>query len=141
MMTETIIEPVESPEEELEPTTEETTEEAAQVDEEPDTFPRDYVEKLRKEAAAYREKAKGRDELAQRLHTALVAATGRLADPSDLAFDEAHLDDEEALTAALDELLDRKPHLASRRPRGDVGQGATANTTTVNLAGLLRARA
>lgn len=108
---------------------------------EPDTFPRDYVEKLRKEAADARVKAKDRDDLARRLHTALVAATGRLADPSDLAYDEAHLADEDALSAALDDLLARKPHLASRRPRGDVGQGVGGSTTSVDLAGILRSRA
>ncbi len=70
-----------------------------------------------------------------------MTATGRLADPSDLPYDEAHLDDETALTAAIDGLLLRKPHLASRRPVGDIGQGATAASDTVNLAGILRARA
>ncbi len=70
-----------------------------------------------------------------------MAATGRLADPSDLPYDEIHLDDETALTAAIDELLTRKPHLASRRPVGDIGQGATAASDSVDLAGILRARA
>jgi len=62
---------------------------------------RAYVEKLREEAAKHRTRAGDRDTLAQRLHTALVTATGRLADPSNLTYDEAHLD-EDALTAALD---------------------------------------
>lgn len=107
-----------------------------------DTFSRSYVEKLRQEAAGYRVRAQRTTELEQRLHAALVAATGRLADPSDLEFDPAHLDDEDALSAALGELLARKPHLASRRPRGDVGQGVTsASSGTVDLAALLRARA
>ena len=107
----------------------------------PETFPREYVVKLRQEAADARVKAKRTDDLATRLHGALVTATGRLADPSDLPYDEAHLDDETALTAAIDELLGRKPHLASRRPVGDIGQGATAASDTVDLAGILRARA
>lgn len=107
-----------------------------------DTFSRSYVEKLRQEAAGYRVRAQRTTELEQRLHAALVAATGRLTDPSDLEFDPVHLDDEDALSAALDELLTRKPHLASRRPRGDVGQGVTsASSGTVDLAALLRARA
>lgn len=109
--------------------------------EEPDTFPRDYVEKLREENARYRTRAQRADDLAQRLHTALVAATGRLADPSDLDFDEGHLEDEDALSTALDDLLARKPHLASRRPRGDVAQGPVATSGTLDLAGLLRGRA
>ena len=76
-----------------------------------------------------------------RLHTALVAATGRLADPSDLDYADEHLADADALNAALDDLLARKPHLASRRPRGDVGQGVSGPSDTVDLAGLLRSRA
>ncbi len=110
-------------------------------DEEPETFPRAYVQKLREESAKHRTRAGDRDDLAQRLHTALTAATGRLADPTDLAFDDAHLADPDALSAAVDDLLARKPHLASRRPVGDVGQGATKTGETINLAGMLRALA
>ena len=112
-----------------------------QTEEVQDTFSRDYVEKLRHENGKYRQRAQRTDELAHRLHTALVAATGRLADPTDLEFSEDHLEDPEALQAAVDELLARKPHLAARRPRGDVGQGAASSGDTVDLAGLLRSRA
>lgn len=119
--------------------TEGTTEDDAEG--EAETFPREYVEKLRKENADARVKAKRADDLAARLHTALVAATGRLADPSDLEFDDAHLDDADALNAAVDELLARKPHLASRRPVGAIGQGATSSATSVDLAGILRQNA
>ncbi len=111
------------------------------VGDEPETFPREYVQRLRQEAADARVKAKRADDLAERLHVALTAATGRLADPTDLPFDPAHLDDEDALTAAVDALLARKPHLASRRPAGSVGQGATTAPATVNLAGILRRNA
>lgn len=107
-----------------------------------ESFSRTYVEKLRRENAGYRERANQADALAARLHTALVAATGRMADPSDLPFDIAHLDDEQALTDAIDDLLTRKPHLATRRPFGDVGQGQQGKSSEpVNLADLLRARA
>ena len=106
-----------------------------------ETFPREYVEKLRKEAADARVKAKRADDLAVRLHTALVAATGRLADPSDLPFDEAHLEDADALSAAVDALVSVKPHLASRRPFGAIGQGVTPTPAGVDLAGILRAGA
>lgn len=122
----------------------ETTEpkaEVAEISEDPETFPRAYVQKLRDEAAKYRQRAGKTDELAKRLHTSLVAATGRLADPTDLPYDEAHLDDEEALTAAVDALLASKPHLASRKPMGDVGQGASGEGAGVSLSGLLRAGA
>lgn len=110
----------------------------ATTEDEQDTFPREYVEKLRKENATYREKAKKADAYAQELFNARVAATGRLADPTDLPFDEAALDDHDALIAAVDDLLARKPHLASRRVSGDVGQGVTGSGDTVNLAGILR---
>jgi len=113
-----------------------------ETEEEPETFPRKVVEDLRKENAAYRVKAARADVLAERLHTALVTATGRLADPSDLPFEEAQLEDAAALDAALDALLARKPHLASRRPSGNVGQGATSTGNgTVDLGGMLRQRA
>ena len=110
--------------------------------EKPETFPREYVEKLRDENAKYRQRAQRSDDLAQRLHEALVTATGRLQDPSDLTFNEDHLDDPEALQAAIEDLLARKPHLASRRPLGDIGQGVTnGNTGDVDLAAWLRSRA
>ena len=131
-------------EEPIEPTdkpTEEPAEEVEQTEEEADTFPRSVVEKLRKENAGYREKAKKAEEYARELFYARVAATGRLADADDLPFDEALLDDHDALTAAVEELVARKPHLASRTPRGDVGAGALSeDTATVDLAGILRSR-
>lgn len=128
-----------------EPEAAETEQEAPEATEaaeqEPDAFPRKYVERLRQEAAEHRVKAKDRDTLAAALWEARVAATGRLADPTDLAMPEdADPLDVDAVAAAVDELLTRKPHLASRRPRGDVGQGAAGTTSdTVDLAGLLRA--
>lgn len=108
---------------------------------EPDTFPRSVVEELRYENGKYRQRAQRADDLARRLHAELVRATGRLADPSDLEFDEAHLDDADTLSAAVDELLARKPHLARRRPAGDIGQGATSTATPVDLAAILGGRA
>lgn len=125
-------EPDQAPEE---PQTEE------QAPQEDDTFPRDYVERLRDENARYRQRARQADDLAQRLHTALVAATGQLQDPTDLPYDQAHLDDPDALNAAVEDLLARKPHLAKVRVAGDIGQGAQPTGADVDLAGLLRARA
>lgn len=124
-----------------EPTTE--SEETPEVDEQEDgdTFPRSYVERLRRESAGYRDRAQRGDTYAQRLYTELVRATGRLADPTDLAFDEAHLDDPDALVAAVEDLLARKPHLASRRPIGDIGQGASPSAGSVDLAAILRQKA
>lgn len=113
-----------------------------QGSDEPETFPRAYVEQLRQEAAKHRQRASDRDALAAALWEARVAATGRLADPTDLAMPaDADPLDGDALAAALDALLARKPHLGSRRPAGDIGQGATQTAETVDLAGMLRARA
>lgn len=119
-----------------------TPEEEPTTEQEPDTFPRDYVEKLRSEAAKYRDRAKGADELRSALWQARVEATGRLADPTDLPMPEgADPLDAETVTTAVEALLQTKPHLASRRIVGAVGQGETASTTTTDLAGMLRARA
>lgn len=122
------------------PTTDDENTDEDQGDDDADTFPRSYVAKLRSENARYRERARSADAYAKRLYTELVRATGRLADPTDLPFDESHLDDD-ALAAAVDELLSRKPHLASRRPTEEIGQGASAFTSGVDLAALLRQRA
>ena len=100
-----------------------------------------HVEELRRENANYRTRAQQADQLAQRLHTELVRQLGALQDPSDLPFDEAHLEDPEALRAAVDALLAQKPHLRSRRVSGDIGQGATQSAGSVDLLGLLRGRA
>jgi hypothetical protein len=109
---------------------------------EAETFPRSYVEELRQENGKYRQRAQRADDLAHRLHTELVRATGKLADPEDLPFDDSHLDDPDALAAAVDDLLARKPHLASRRPTGEIGQGAAPSAaSSVDLAALLRQRA
>ena len=113
--------PIETPETPETPSTE--TPETPEVPEDGDLFPREYVERLRRENAEARTKAKRADELAERAFRLEVAATGRLADPSDLPYDAALVDDPAALTAAIDALLAAKPHLASRRPRGDVDQG------------------
>ncbi|ALG85842.1 hypothetical protein [Gordonia phthalatica] len=109
--------------------------------EQDDTFSREYVEKLRQENGKYRQRAQRADDLAHRLHRALVAADGRLQDPTDLDFSDDHLtEDGVSLTEAIDDLLKRKPHLAARRPIGDVGQGATTTPGEVNLLGILGGR-
>ena len=122
---------------------EDTTPEAVEEPgEDAETFPRAYVEKLRKESATYRGRARRADDLAEALFTARVAATGRLADPADLPFDAALLDDMPALEAAVEELVRQHPHYAARRPVGSVGQGATGGDAgAVDLAAILRGRA
>lgn len=117
------------------------TESTTDDDTEADTFPREYVEQLRQENGRYRQRAQRADELAHRLHAEMVRATGRLADPADLEFDEDHLADPDKLTAAVDELLEAKPHLASRRPAGDIGQGQHGNGGgEFSLLGMLKER-
>lgn len=90
---------------------------------EPDTFDRSYVEKLRKESAKYRDKAKRTEELEKRLHHALVAQDGRLADPDDLEFNPDHLDSPEALSDAIASLVAKKPGLRAQQLSGDIGAG------------------
>lgn len=98
-------------------------------DEDAETFPRSYVEKLRKESQGYRERAKtaeaNLDAALRDLFTARVTATGKLADPDDLPYDAELLADEDKLTETIDELIKRKPHLAARKIFGSVGQGVT----------------
>ncbi len=119
----------------------------AEAPQEPETFPREYVERLRRENAEARVGAKRSEALAARLVAALAAQTGRLADASDLPYSDDLLDDEglpdgEKVRAAVADLIERKPHLASTRPVGDVGQGVRGDTTpTVSLADLLRSGA
>lgn len=120
------------------------TAQTTEVDETADTFPREYVERLRAESAEHRTRARDAEAalepMQQRLFGLLVEGTGRLADPTDLAYDPALLEDD-ALTTAIDGLLETKPHLASRRVAGDIGQGAGEPKTEVSLAGLLSAGA
>ncbi len=137
-----------APETPDEPTTQPEAPEAGDGDEndppeDAETFPRAYVERLRDESARYRTRAQRADDLAAALWTERVTASGRLADPSDLPMPaDADPLDADAVTAAIDGLLDRKPHLASRRVAGDIGQGVGGGaSSSVDLAGMLRARA
>lgn len=109
-----------------------------------DTFPRPYVERLRSRSAGYRTRAtaaEGRvSELEQALYTERVRALDVLADPTDLPYDPEALDDPDALRAAVDELVAKRPHL---RRRG-VADGNTGHreqhdsTDPVSLLGLMR---
>lgn len=109
-----------------------------------DAFPRAYVEDLRKENADWRTRVKSAEDhaeaLAKRLHRELVAATGRLENPDDLAFDAEHLDDADKLSAAIDALLADRPYFAKRKLSGDAGQGprGAADSVPQNFAELLR---
>lgn len=108
-----------------------------------DTFPRPYVERLRSRSAGYRARAKtaeGRvSELERELFTERVRALDVLADPTDLPYDPEALDDPDALRAAVDELVGKRPHLRRRGVARDTGsreqhEGGDA----VSLLGLMR---
>lgn len=108
-----------------------------------DTFPREVVERLRRENADHRTKTKAAedraDALAKQLHTALVTATGKLENPAELPFDPEHLDNPENLSAAIEALIEAKPYLAKRVVKGDVGQGQRGGADSgVNLLALLK---
>jgi hypothetical protein len=119
----------------------------------PGTFPREYVEQLRRENADRRKRAEeleGRNaKLVAGLLRAEVVADGRLADPADLldSTDAAALvgddgaPDPERVKAAVTELLGRKPHYA-KRISGDVGQGARPGPADPNeeLWGIIQSR-
>ena len=111
-----------------------------------EAFPREYVESLRGESRRYRERAQSAEQragdLAAALWRAQVAGLDRLADPDDLPLPEdTDPLDLDAVTAAIDALLEQKPHLAARRARGDVGQHERRDDDEhgVSLAALLRA--
>lgn len=119
----------------------------ATTDDDDDTaesFPRDYVEKLRGESHRYRKRAQAAEatagELSAALWSASVAATDQLADPADLPMPaDADPLDAEAVAAAVADLLERRPHLAARRARGDVGAHERGDDADpVSLAALLR---
>ena len=98
------------------------------------------VGKLRRESANYRtrlrESEQRVDELARELVAARIRESGRLADPTDLDPDPALLEDG-ALDAAINDLIERKPHLKARS-FGNVGQHERATPDGVSLGSLLR---
>lgn len=107
----------------------ETTPEApSEATSEPDTYSADYVRELRAENAERRLKAKRVDDPNTRLARAYAQQDGRLIESSELAYGEHLLDDDglvdpAKVTAAIDELLQAKPYLASQRPLQPIAQG------------------
>jgi hypothetical protein len=125
-------------------------------------YPAEIVQNLRREAADRRRKARDADEArtaaeqrATQLSERLIATTvaqhaTTLADPADLLahVDTADLTDDDGMpdpakiTIAAAGLLAKKPHLASRKPSGDIDQGARGDAPeAVDFAGLLRGAA
>ena len=112
-------------------------------DQDGDTFPRSYVKRLRERSAGYRARAKtaeGRaEELERALFTERVRALDVLADPSDLPFDPALLEDPDALRAAADDLVARRPHYRRRGVAAGTGsRDEAAPGSGVSLLGLMR---
>jgi len=139
----TIDEPTDEPDEESEPDPD-----AA----EDGTFPRTYVEQLRREGAEHRTRARRADEMESRLLATIIreATAEILEDPDDLwrghesadFLDDDGYPDPEKVRAAAENLARSKPHLAKRRAAGDVDQGARPEAAEpVSLAGILRERA
>lgn len=110
---------------------------------EDETFSREYVQELRSEAAEYRTRAKTADTLREALWAARVAADGRLVDADDLPMpSDADPLDNTAVSAAIDELIENKPHLKRRSAPAGVGQGLTdQDNGSVSLTGWLRGNA
>ena len=82
------------------------------------------------------------------MSTVVEDAAGILEDPADLPlyraeadFDDQGLPDPEKVRAIAIEVAATKPHLARRRPSGDIDQGARVEMETVDLASMLRGRA
>lgn len=132
----------------IEPPNDQLPSEGPTAPEEPDSFPRDYVEQLRREAAEHRTKAKRADELELMLLETLIARAGSgvLHDPEDVwegkevddFLDEDGMPSLEKVRTAVEELVERKPHLAVQKPRGDIDQGAREQPTSPNLLDLIR---
>ena len=131
----------EQPAENVSRETDEQPADSEESDDEPAGDERSEIGKVRREAAAYRTKLRDAekrvDELSRRLVAARVKESGRLADPDDMPYDESLLDDDN-LTAAIDDLIERKPHLKARS-FGNVGQHDQKRGESVSLGSLLRA--
>lgn len=106
-----------------------------------DDLPGGELARARRQAARYRTELReleGRaDELVAELWRARLELDGRLADPDDLPVDPELVDDPDGIRAAVDALLERKPHLRSRRIRERAGQGEGNPAASVSLAQLL----
>lgn len=118
-------------------------EDGADDDDDPDgdESPGGELARARRQAARYRTELReleGRtDELVAELWRARLELDGRLADPDDLPVDPELVDDPDGIRAAVDALLERKPHLRSRRIRERAGQGEGNPAASVSLAELL----
>ncbi|CAN5888195.1 hypothetical protein BH10ACT9_BH10ACT9_35530 [soil metagenome] len=92
-----------------------------------DELTREKLTKLRNEARNLRDRAKNAearaDTLARELFTARVTATGKVENPTEIAYNADLLDDTDAFNAAIDAAIGERPYIGKRRATGDVGQG------------------
>lgn len=106
-----------------------------------DELPGGELSRARRQAARYRRQVREletrADDLEGSLWRARLELDGRLADPDDLPLDRELVDDPDGIREAVDALLERKPHLRSRRIRERAGQGEGTPAATVSLAELL----
>lgn len=90
------------------------------------TFGRDYVEHLRGKSAGYRLRMKEAESKVESLQRSLfaerLARLDLVVDPEAVPYDPALLDDDDALEAHVEALLDAKPYLKKRKAGGDIGQ-------------------
>ena len=110
-------------------------------DEGDDDLPGGELARARRQAARYRRELRDSQTRSGELEAALWRARleldGRLADPDDLELDPELVDDPDGIRQAVDALLERKPHLRSRRIRERAGQGEGSASASVSLAELL----
>lgn len=110
-------------------------------DEGDDEHPGGELARARRQAARYRRELRDSQTRSGELEAALWRARleldGRLADPDDLELDPELVDDPDGIRQAVDALLERKPHLRSRRIRERAGQGEGSASASVSLAELL----
>ena len=91
-----------------------------------DTFPRSYVQRLRRRSNGYRLQLRERESDVDRLQRQLFAERLQrldlVVDHDAVPYDPALLDDDDALQEHIEGLLADKPYLRKRKVSGNIGQ-------------------
>lgn len=91
-----------------------------------DTFPRSYVQRLRKRSNGYRLQLREResevDKLQRQLFAERLQRLDLVVDHDAVPYDPALLDDDDALQEHVEGLLAAKPYLRKRKVSGNIGQ-------------------
>ena len=113
------------------------TDNEQQQDEQQQSFSRDYVQSLRSESAGYRKRMQRAE---RELFRMKVDATGLIVAADEVPFDAALLDDDDALTQQVEEIVTAKPYLKRRSATGNIGQHEQRQTDSngPGLLGMLR---